>query len=106
LAAYVEREPAWQPVQAFRGQATFIVRNGFARFPRILQRWGFEAVEAGEAGRRRPLRELGPNAFALCLMWAFNPASVKTKRLWLLRRDQVWISRRTLLAKAHRPPGG
>ncbi len=109
LTTYIEREPSWRAVQAFRADAAFLSRHGSARLPRILARYGFEIPRGPESthlGAR--LRSLLPTLYTICLMWAFNPASVSAKQVLHFERQQFWITRRTLLSKyapASRRPG-
>ncbi len=100
LARYVEREPGWREVQAFRADVAVAAVNGLARYPQVLSRYGLEPVEVpASAGLLARLHEAASTAYMVGVRWAFSPSSVRLRELRHFRRSQFWISRRALLEK-------
>ena len=95
LAEHVERDPEWQPVQAFRAEATLSSRLGLLQVQRLARRYGFERVEPPSTMLRQ-LHAIGDCLNAWSLTRAFNPAALARQRL-LRDRHELWISRRRLL---------
>ncbi|HTV88099.1 MAG TPA: hypothetical protein VME41_03695 [Stellaceae bacterium] len=102
LAEFADRDPIWQKVRVFRGDATLSRRLGETQIRRLAERHGFERIEA-------PVSVLGQLHFigdcfnAWALTRAFNPAALE-RQGFLRGRCEVWISRRGLLARYGRQP--
>ena len=79
------------------GGESLMARLGFATLPSPRSLGGFG--------------DFWENFYAWWLMWAYNQASLRHRRLLRLRRMEIWISRQQLLAKygrersATQPPG-
>ncbi len=101
LADAVECEPAWQHVQAFRGDATLSRRLGETQIRRVAERYGFERV-ATPLTLLGQLHLIGDSFNAWALTSAFNPAALE-RQGFLRGRCEVWMSRRVLLARYGRP---
>ena len=103
LAAYVQAEPRFQEVQAFRGESSFMGGEGLAQLAGPVQHLGFDTVPKQPDGKRvgwwQRFAEFWDGFYVMALMAAFNPGSLKGKRLWRMRRGQIWISRAVLLAR-------
>ena len=97
LAAYIQTDPRFERVQAFRGEGAFGSRYAPVRLAKMAERWGLDVVPRdGAAGWWRRAGDFWKNLYATWLIWAYNPASLHERRTWELRRDQLWISRATL----------
>lgn len=94
LASYVEREPVWQPVRAFRGDSMLSSRIGSAQMRRLALRHGFEIVEPPPTLSRH-LHTLADSLIVWGLTRAFNPAALPRQR-FLRDHHELWISRSTL----------
>ena len=106
LAAYVENEPTFKDIRAFRGEVAFVLDGGSERYAKLLRQWGFDFIRAGPSrGRLRRFGEFWENVYSWGLMWAFNPGSLRRKGLLRLERCQLWISRQVLLQKYGRDSG-
>lgn len=94
LADYVERDPAWRHVQAFRAEAALTSRRS-SRLHRVIQRYGFEQIASDRSLLRRA-HDIGDDFLLWGLTRAFNPAALP--RLPFLRdHRELWISRALLL---------
>ena len=104
-------------VYSLRLVSTFILRQPPGRTPRaigaitvlglasgtadILSRMGFlTRPYASPLGR---FGEWWENAYTWSLMWAFNPASLRGKRLGWLRRREYWMSTSAFLQRFPSP---
>jgi ceramide glucosyltransferase len=100
LTAYTQTDPRLARVKAFRGEGAFGSRYTPVHLAKMAERWGFELVRRdGATGWRRRFADFWENLHATCLTWAYNPASLRGRRVWELRRDQFWITRETLLRR-------
>jgi len=100
LAKYVESAPEWEGVRAFRGETAVDGQEGVKQATVLIGRLGFDLLPLGRSiSRLKPFLEFWENIYLWGLIWAFNPASLKGKRLVDLRRCQIWISRRELLER-------
>ncbi len=104
LAAYVESDPQYQHIKAFRGEISFGGPYGLVRMTQVVEHWGFDLVDRNSSGWLwQRLADFGANLYAWGLIRAFNPTSLEGEGLRELRRDQLWISRATLTRK-YGPP--
>jgi hypothetical protein len=92
LASFLRTDPRAAKVQAI---GAITVLGGTAEDAgSLLPRLGFTA-----SPRLRHLRDAWDNAYAWALMWTFNPASLRSKRLRDLRRTGYWMSRQAFLER-------
>jgi len=104
LAAYIQTDPRFKQVRAFRGEGMFGSRYAPVRLARMARRWGFDLVTPdGAAGWWRRSADFWENMYATWLIRAYNPASLRGSRVPDLRRDQLWISRETLCRRYGAP---
>lgn len=94
---YIEREPAWQDVQAIRTETALPARLGVSQIGRVFQRYGFERVPTDPSLLAR-LHGLGECFVLWALTRAFNPAALP-RQPFLRDRHELWISRRCLLSR-------
>lgn len=94
LADYIERDPAWQAVQAFCGDSMLSSRIGGAQMRRLAPRYGFEMIEPPPS-LSRTLHTLADSVIVWGLTRAFNPAALPRQR-FLHDHHKLWISRATL----------
>jgi hypothetical protein len=105
LAAYVCQEPSLADVRAFRGVNSFGSKYASVHMAGIAERWGLELVVVRPRGLWGHLRHLVESAYAVALIWAYNPNGLRGLDLVRLRRDELWISRRALMDR-YRSAGG
>ncbi len=99
LAEYVDRNPRWEGVTAFRGESALDAR-GLEEAFNLTGRLGFDLIPLGRyVSPVKPLLEFWENIYLWALIWAFNPASLKDKELIHLQRCQIWISRQALIKR-------
>lgn len=100
LARYIESAPEWNGVSAFRGETAVDGQEGLEQATEVLGRLGFDLFPLGRSiSRLKPFLEFWENIYLWGLIWTFNPASLKGKRLLHLQRCQIWISRRRLIER-------
>lgn len=100
LATYVASEPSMQHIEAFHAASSFIGRHGNSQVSRMVRRFGVEMVDRPRrAGPLARLHDFGENILLWMLARAFVPPSAKGKLILSRPRQELWISRRALLAK-------
>jgi len=103
LARYIESAPEWEEVRAFKGETAVDSPEGVKQATELIGRLGFDLLPLGRSiSRLKPFLEFWENIYLWGLIWTFNPASLKGKRLVDLQRCQIWISRRRLLERYKR----
>lgn len=95
LAEFVDSEPPWRDVQAFRAVAGLSSRIGVLQLHRVSNRYGFERVPAG-ASVVRQLHAIGECCAAWGLTRAFNPGALRRQQFFRPYHE-LWISRAALL---------
>jgi len=103
LAAFVERDPVWRDVRAFRAEAALSSRIGSRQLSRVTRRYGFECVSEPSTLLRH-LHEFGECFSAWGLARAYNPAALAHQRFFRPYHD-LWISRATLIERYGHPGG-
>ncbi|MGC8827072.1 MAG: YkoP family protein [Anaerolineae bacterium] len=101
LADWMMENPACETVQAIGGVTVLISPAGQDGSEHLLRRLGFEIFPW-----HHPLGRFGEfweNLYTWWLMWTFNPASLRGRRLMELRRKEFWASRAAFLARHGRP---
>ncbi len=100
LAGFVERNRDYSGIRAFRGELFFGSRCKVLQMSKSVKRCGFEIVSrVCWKGWRSFFACFWEIAYNMALVWVFNPASLKDKKLSELKRCQLWISRQVLLDK-------
>jgi hypothetical protein len=97
LAAYLEDEPQFADIRAFRGEIAFFEKSleGSALFERL----GFDLVRADRKSGLKRFGEFWENLYTWWLIWTFNPGSLRRKDFFRMERAQLWISRQALLER-------
>lgn len=99
LAAYVEEDPNWRNVDAFRGYAAFSSRIGVLQLYRVTRRLGFEWVPGGAS----TVRTLAGSFTGYGLTRVHNPAAL-ARQQFFRPVHEIWISRATLCERYGRSP--
>ncbi len=97
LADHIEQHTELVSITAFRGTITF--GGGprrAAQLARVAARYGFEVVAPQRAAGR--VHQFFDSVFVRLLIRAFNPAALRKPGL-MRYRHELWISRRTLIAR-------
>ena len=102
LAGRADRDPALAHLSAFGNEGVFFRAGPPAR---LLERIGFAVTQELSSGAQpRRLRTAIARRWAWLLRRAFNPHGRDGLRVSDLRRYEIWLTRRTLMAKyAPRP---
>jgi hypothetical protein len=100
LADYVNQNPDFSNIKAFRGELFFGNRCKVLQMSKSVKRCGFEIVSKdGWTGLGSFFTCFWEIVYNMALVWAFNPASLKDKKLRELKRCQLWMSRQVLFDK-------
>jgi ceramide glucosyltransferase len=100
LAAHLESDPSLEEVPALRGVASFGSPYEMGHWTAMLEHWGFELVYGpGPDGTWSRLATWAEDQYAKGIAWAFNPPGARDLRLAATRRDQIWMSRQTLVSR-------
>jgi len=97
LVAYLEDEPQFANVRAFRGETAFL-RDDLEESG-LLERLGFDVLRMDRGDKLRRFGEFWENLYTWWLIWTFNPGSLRRKDFFRLERAQLWISRQALLER-------
>jgi hypothetical protein len=97
LTAYLENDPQFESVRAFRGETAFLKEalEGSGLFERL----GFDVLRRDRGDKLRRFGEFWENFYTWWLIWTFNPGSLRKKKLFHMERAQLWISRQALLER-------
>lgn len=99
LARYVNDTPELEPVVAFRGESSFAAEVGWERYADVMHRLGFEFRPLPPQNVWQRFVGFFEHLYVWALIWAFNPASLRGKRLFTAARGELWISRQRLLER-------
>lgn len=94
LAAYLDQHPWANDIVALRGDLDFV--KDVLPAKTVFMRLGFDVVPKERPGARFWRRAFWDNLYSYFLMWAFNPGSLRGKRLSEMVRVELWISRERL----------
>ncbi len=97
LATYLEDEPQFANIRAFRGETAFFEKS--LEESALFERLGFDLVRADRKSRLKRFGEFWENLYTWWLIWTFNPGSLRRKEFFRMERAQLWISRQALLEK-------
>lgn len=103
VAREVACDPRLSGARALGGTTVLLEPGEASASVRLMQRLGFTVLPY-----RHPLGRFGEfweNLYAWGLMWAFNPATLRGRTLFGLRRVEMWMPMEELLRR-YRPDGG
>ena len=100
LAGYLQVDASWRETRLLSG-TTILIDGPSAEL--LMRRLGFELRP--HAPPRRGLLEAWQNRYALGLMAAFNPPSVRGKSPGSVRRTDLWMSMDSFLQRYSLTPG-
>jgi hypothetical protein len=104
LARYWQNHPEFSPIPAVHGIFALPGGEDLALQKRTLETMGFDVL----LPRRTPWRVFASfweNLYNWAIIWTFNPASLRVRKLVQMRRCHVWMSRRRLLERYAAPTG-
>jgi len=98
LAAYIQADADFASVRVFHATAAFVGRNGNEQIEKMARHYGFETIDlAPPTSFFRRLHFWGDNLLVWLLGWTFNPRSVRHMPVFNRRRQEMWLSRDTLM---------
>jgi len=98
LAEAVQNDPRLRGVDAFVATALFGQRGGDKSWRKMCDRLGIEIHQPPGQSLARRIHDFFENFLTWGLNWTFSRSSLRGKPFLRVRRE-LWISRRTLLAK-------
>ncbi len=104
LAHYLQDSHNPAGIMALYGEASILLPMERQSMTDLLRALGFDILvlprPAGPAGR---IKRFLDHAYNRAVIWAFQPASLRDKRLSGASRIEFWMSRQTLLARYGKP---
>jgi hypothetical protein len=97
LTQFLEIDPVWCGISAFRAEAALSSRIGDKQLERVTRRYGFECIDEPVSWQRH-LHELGECCSAWGLARAYNPVALTHQRFFRPYHD-LWLTRATLIAR-------
>ena len=95
VARHIQQTALLSSIQAVGGITAHVSLKGAAGGRVMLEQLGFTVVPY-----HRPLGAFGEfweNFYTWWLMWAFNPASTRHRKLWELQRTEFWMTKAKFL---------
>lgn len=102
LAARIEQEPRFAGIRAVGGITVLLSPEEARQGKTLFQHLGFSISHHPEALGR--FGEFWENLYTWWIMWAFNPATLRRRRLLHLRRMEVWMSAKEFLSRYGNAP--
>lgn len=107
LAEYVQRDPRFAQVRAFRGETTWVPRVGALNIPAVVQHLGFDLIFLErKAGPLRRFLAFWDNLYTWGLIWTYNPGALIYKDILRSERCRFWISKESLIRHYGNLPKG
>lgn len=104
LAGYVSHAPELAGVVAVHGESSFTSEIGWEQYAGALSKLGFDFEPVPPpANLWERIARFSEHLHVWALVWAFNPGSLKGKRLLAAERGEIWISRASLLERYAEP---
>lgn len=97
VANEIRRDPRFSEVQAIGGVTVLIDLPGESGSAKLMERLGFKIFPVHNSLGR--FGEFWENFYTWALMWTFNPATLRGRRLLKLKRVEIWISRDDFLRR-------
>lgn len=96
-AEYMQDEPRLADIRAVGGVTVLMFAGNRRNGARFMERLGFTVMPyANPLGR---FGEFWENFYTWALIWTYNPASLRSRNLFRMRRSEIWISTEKFLAR-------
>lgn len=102
LAARIEQEPRFAAIRAIGGITVLLSPEEAGQGRTLFQHLGFSILPHPE--RLGRFGEFWENLYTWWIMWTFNPATLRRRRLLHLRRMEVWMSAKEFLRRYGEAP--
>ncbi|MBC7293179.1 MAG: hypothetical protein H5T84_03550, partial [Thermoleophilia bacterium] len=99
LAVQALGDPRFADFAALHAEVGFIPAADVESLHGLAWRFGFLLEIQEVAGRRVWKKAFWAGLYSWWLMWAFNPGTLKRKKLVDMARSHLWMTRATLLAR-------
>ncbi len=97
MAGYIACHPELDKARAVGGDASLFLGGEHGSGKKLMESMGFTFFPYHN--RLGGFGEFWENFYGWMLMWAYNPGSMRYRKLWGLKRTEFWISREKLLQK-------
>ncbi len=97
VAQHLQQNPSLEDIRALGGVSAHLSLGRGKGGRALLEHLGFTVLPC-----YRPLGAFGEfweNFYTWWLIWTFNPASLRHRRIWDLQRTEFWIERGKFLAR-------
>jgi hypothetical protein len=94
---YVQEEPRLADIQAVGGVTILMFAGNRRNGARFMERLGFTVMPYKNLLGR--FGEFWENFYTWMLIWTYNPASLRSRKLFQMRRSEIWISAEKFLAR-------
>lgn len=100
LAQHAEANSEAGQLEAFRAETSFGGRDGLICLSQMTDRWGFDLIERPDSrGIWQSFVHFCENCYETALIKTFNPTYAPGGRMINVSRNELWMSRRVLLAR-------
>jgi YkoP domain len=99
LAQFLANRREFDDVRSMYADFGFVQDDRLEQMRRLLTQLGFDFIPRERPGWDVRQRAFWDNVFSWWLMWTYNPASLAGKSFVHMRRCEMWMSRRKMLAK-------
>ncbi len=96
-ASHLQNEPRLSGVEAIGGPNATILPGQPSGGESLMQRLGFTVHPYNN--RLGRFGEFWENFYTWMLIWTFNPASLQHRRLFRMRRSEIWMSKKEFLRR-------
>lgn len=102
LAEFIEHSAESAQVVAIHGEGAVMRGMELEQVQRILARLGFDTAPKHARTRGERFGRWWQNLYSTWMIWTFNPASLRGKRMTELTHCEFWMSREALMARYRR----
>ena len=96
-ARHVQKDPRLADARAIVGATALLDPDGQAGSVKLMQRLGFTVLPY-----HSPLGRFGEfweNFYSWWILWTYNPASLRHRRLFHLHRAEIWMAKDEFLSR-------
>ena len=104
VSNYVQEEPRLADIRAVGGVTILMFAGNRRSGARFMERLGFTVMPyTNPLGR---FGEFWENFYTWVLIWTYNPGSLRSRKLFQMRRSEIWITAKEFLARFGGEPAG
>jgi hypothetical protein len=97
VGSYIQEEPRLADIRAIGGVTILMFAGNRRNGARFMERLGFTVMPyTNPLGR---FGEFWENFYTWMLIWTYNPASLRSRKLFQMRRSEIWIPAEKFVAR-------